>query len=124
MPYKEIGIVLGAVGNHEEGIGQPVSPESAALILADKADVHRSRVRNKDAETFDIHDRVNYAAESSVLSVDAEKRTLTLELTIDTDMCKIMEYFEIFLERMAMCRRAAEFLDCQFRLVINGTEVL
>jgi metal-dependent HD superfamily phosphatase/phosphodiesterase len=124
MPYKEIGIVLGAVGNHEEGIGQPVSPESAALILADKADVHRSRVRNKDAETFDIHDRVNYAAESSVLSVDAEKRTLTLELTIDTDMCKIMEYFEIFLERMAMCRRAAEFLKCQFRLVINGTEVL
>jgi metal-dependent HD superfamily phosphatase/phosphodiesterase len=124
MPYKEIGIVLGAVGNHEEGIGQPVSPESAALILADKADVHRSRVRNKDAETFDIHDRVNYAAESSVLSVDAEKRTLTLELTIDTDMCKIMEYFEIFLERMAMCRRAAEFLNCQFRLVINGTEVL
>ena len=124
MPYKEIGIVLGAVGNHEEGIGQPVSPESAALILADKADVHRSRVRTKDAETFDIHDRVNYAAESSVLSVDAEKRTLTLELTIDTAMCKIMEYFEIFLERMAMCRRAAEFLDCQFRLVINGTELL
>ena len=124
MPYKEIGIVLGAVGNHEEGIGQPVSPEGAALILADKADVHRSRVRNKDPESFDIHDRVNYAAESSVLSVDAEKRTLTLELRIDTTLCKIMEYFEIFLERMAMCRRAAEFLDCQFRLVINGTELL
>jgi uncharacterized protein len=124
MPYKEIGIVLGAVGNHEEGIGQPVSPEGAALILADKADVHRSRVRNKDPETFDIHDRVNYAAESSVLSVDIEKRTLTLELLIDTTLCKIMEYFEIFLERMAMCRRAAEFLDCQFRLVINGTELL
>lgn len=123
MPYKEIGIVLGAVGNHEEGIGQPVSPEGAALILADKADVHRSRVRNKDPETFDIHDRVNYAAESSVLS-DIEKRTLTLELLIDTALCKIMEYFEIFLERMAMCRRAAEFLDCQFRLVINGTELL
>jgi len=124
MPYKEIGIILGAVGNHEEGIGQPVSPEGAALILADKADVHRSRVRNKDPETFDIHDRVNYAAESSVLSVDIEKRTLTLELLIDTALCKIMEYFEIFLERMAMCRRAAEFLDCQFRLVINGTELL
>ena len=124
MPYKEIGIVLGAVGNHEEGIGQPVSPEGAALILADKADVHRSRVRNKDPETFDIHDRVNYAAESSVLSVDIEKRTLTLELLIDTTLCKIMEYFEIFLERIAMCRRAAEFLDCQFRLVINGTELL
>ena len=124
MPYKEIGIILGAVGNHEEGIGQPVSPEGAALILADKADVHRSRVRNKDPETFDIHDRVNYAAESSVLSVDVQKRTLTLELLIDTALCKIMEYFEIFLERMAMCRRAAEFLDCQFRLVINGTELL
>src|SRR5437588_12452449 len=124
MPYKEIGIVLGAVGNHDEGIGQPVSPEGAALILADKADVHRSRVRNKDPDTFDIHERVNYAAGSSVLSVDTEQRTLTLELLIDTTMCKIMEYFEIFLERMAMCRRAAEFLDCQFRLVINGTELL
>jgi metal-dependent HD superfamily phosphatase/phosphodiesterase len=124
MSYLEIGIILGAVGNHEEGIGQPVSPEGAALILADKADVHRSRVRNKDPETFDIHDRVNYAAESSVLSVDAGKRTLTLELRIDTALSKIMEYFEIFLERMAMCRRAAEFLDCEFRLVINGTELL
>jgi uncharacterized protein len=124
MPYKEIGIVLGAVGNHEEGIGQPVSPEGAALILADKADVHRSRVRNKDPETFDIHDRVNYAAESSILSVDVARRTLTLDLTIDTAMSKIMEYFEIFLERMAMCRRAAEFLGCEFRLVINGTELL
>jgi len=121
MPLTDIGIVLGAVGNHEEGIGEPVSPEGAALILADKADVHRSRVRNKEMETFDIHDRVNYAAESSILSVDAEHHTLTLELTIDTTISKIMEYFEIFLERMAMCRRAAEFLGCQFRLVINGT---
>jgi len=124
MPLPDIGVVLGAVGNHEEGIGQPVSPEGAALILADKADVHRSRVRNKDIETFDIHDRVNFAAESSVLSVDAEQRTLTLELTIDTTISTIMEYFEIFLERMVMCRRAAEFLDCQFRLVINGTVLL
>ena len=124
MPLRDIGIVLGAIGNHEEGIGQPVSPEGAALILADKADVHRSRVRNKDMETFDIHDRVNFAAESSALSVDATRRTLTLELTIDTKISKIMEYFEIFLERMAMCRRAAEFLDCQFRLVINGSELL
>ena len=124
MPLPDIGVVLGAVGNHEEGIGQPVSPEGAALILADKADVHRSRVRNKDQDTFDIHDRVNFAAESSVLSVDAEHRTLTLELTIDTTISTIMEYFEIFLERMAMCRRAAEFLDCRFRLVINGTVLL
>jgi metal-dependent HD superfamily phosphatase/phosphodiesterase len=124
MSLKDVGVVLGAIGNHEEGIGQPVSAEGAALILADKADVHRSRVRNKDLETFDIHDRVNFAAESSILSVDAAHRTLTLELTIDTTISKIMEYFEIFLERMAMCRRAAEFLDCQFRLVINGNELL
>ena len=124
MSLKDVGVVLGAIGNHEEGIGQPVSAEGAALILADKADVHRSRVRNKDLETFDIHDRVNFAAESSILSVDAAHRTLTLELKIDTTISKIMEYFEIFLDRMAMCRRAAEFLDCQFRLVINGNELL
>lgn len=124
MPFKDIGMVLGAIGNHEEGKGEPVSPEGAALILADKSDVHRSRVRNTDPETFDIHDRVNFAAESSILSVDAEGRTITLELAIDTTMSKIMEYFEIFLTRMAMCRHAAEFLDCQFRLVINGTELL
>src|ERR1700704_6305316 len=124
MPYKEIGIVLGAVGNHEEGIGQPVSPESAALILADKADVHRSRVRNKDAETFDIHDRVNYAAESSILPVAGERGGLSPERTIGTAMCKVMGSFEMFPERRAVCARAAEFLGCQFRLVINGTVLL
>lgn len=125
MPLQEIGVVMGAIGNHEEGIGQPVSPEGAALILADKSDVHRSRVRNKDSETFDIHDRVNYAAESSFIQVDAGGgRTITLELRIDTKMSKIMEYFEIFLERMAMCRRAAEFLECEFRLVINESQLL
>src|SRR6266480_3191596 len=118
------------MGNFISRAGHPQSGAAISyqilgeLGLADKADVHRSRVRNKDPETFDIHDRVNYAAESSILSVDVEKRTLTLELLIDTTLCKIMEYFEIFLERMAMCRRAAEFLDCQFRLVINGTELL
>lgn len=124
MPYKEIGIVLGAVGNHEEGEGLPVSPECAALILADKSDVHRSRVRNKIPETFDIHDRVNFAAESSVVSVDLDDRTLILELRIDTSISKIMEYFEIFLDRMTMCRRAAEYLHCRFRLVINGQDLL
>lgn len=124
MPYKEIGVVLGAIGNHEEGSGTPVSAQAAALILADKADVHRSRVRNKQADSFDIHDRVNYAAESSVLSVDAAGRIISLDLTIDTTISKIMEYFEIFLGRMTMCRRAAEFLGCQFRLVINGSELL
>lgn len=124
MSYKEVGIVLGAIGNHEEGEGIPVSPEGAALILADKSDVHRSRVRNKIPETFDIHDRVNYAAESSILSVNLEERTLILELRIDTTMSKIMDYFEIFLHRMTMCRRAAEFLHCRFRLVINGQDLL
>lgn len=124
MPLGEVGIVLGAIGNHEEGIGHPVSPEGAALILADKADVHRSRVRNKDREHFDIHDRVNYASESSFLLADATGHTVTLELRIDTTISKIMEYFEIFLGRMTMCRRAAEFLRCQFRLVINGSELL
>ena len=123
MPYKEIGIVLGAIGNHEEGSGRPVNPQAAALILADKSDVHRSRVRSKPPDTFDIHDRVNYAAESSLLAVDAAARLITLDLTIDTTLSKIMEYFEIFLGRMAMCRRAAEFLGCQFRLVINGSEL-
>ena len=124
MSYKEIGIVLGAIGNHEEGDGLPVSAEGAALILADKADVHRSRVRNKVPATFDIHDRVNYAAESSTLEVALADRTLVLELRIDTAISKIMEYFEIFLDRMTMCRRAAEFLDCRFRLVINGQDLL
>lgn len=124
MPLKDIGIVLGAIGNHEEGDGVPVSPEGAALILADKSDVHRSRVRNRHPETFDIHDRVNYAAESSLVSCDIEQRSLALELTIDTSISKIMEYFEIFLDRMTMCRHAAEFLDCKFRLVINGQDLL
>jgi metal-dependent HD superfamily phosphatase/phosphodiesterase len=124
MPLGEIGIVMGAIGNHEEGVGEPVSPEGATLILADKADVHRSRVRNKDPDTFDIHDRVNYAVESSILRVESAERTITLALQIDTKISKIMEYFEIFLGRMAMCRRAAEFLACQFRLVINDNELL
>lgn len=124
MPLMDIGAVLGAIGNHEEGSGPPVSAQAAALILADKSDVHRSRVRNKDREAFDIHDRVNYAAESSILSVEANRRIISLDLRIDTSISHIMEYFEIFLERMAMCRRAAEFLDCQFRLVINGSELL
>ncbi len=124
MSLGEIGIVMGAIGNHEEGKGEPVSAEGAALILADKADVHRSRVRNKDPETFDIHDRVNYAVESSILQVETAERSITLALQIDTKISKIMEYFEIFLRRMAMCRRAAEFLACQFRLVINDNELL
>jgi uncharacterized protein len=122
--YGEIGIVLGAIGNHEEEFGNPVSPAGAALIVADKSDVHRSRVRIKDPKQFDIHDRVNHAVEHSFLRVDSEARTLTLELTVDTEIAGVMEYFEIFLSRMIMCRRAAEFLECQFKIDINGTKLL
>jgi uncharacterized protein len=124
MSYGEIGVVLGAIGNHEEQFGQPVNPAGAALIVADKSDVHRTRVRLQDPTQFDIHDRVNHAVEHSFLRVDSEARTLTLELTIDTELAGVMEYFEIFLSRMVMCRRAAEFLDCQFKIDINGTKLL
>ncbi len=94
MPSKDIALILGAIGNHEEENGLPVSPVAAAIVLADKADVHRSRVQNQDVEAFDIHDRVNYAATKSHLLVDAEKRTITLELTIDADYASVMNYFE------------------------------
>lgn len=124
MSYGDIGIVLAAIGNHEEEFGNPVNPASAALIVADKSDVHRSRVRVKDPTLFDIHDRVNHAVEHSFLRVDSEARTLTLELTIDTELAGVMEYFEIFLSRMVMCRRAAEFLECDFKIDINGTKLL
>jgi metal-dependent HD superfamily phosphatase/phosphodiesterase len=124
MSYGEIGVVMAAIGNHEEEFGHAVNPAGAAVIVADKSDVHRSRVRVKDPAMFDIHDRVNYAVEHSFLRVDSEARTLTLELSIDTEMADVMEYFEIFLSRMVMCRRAAEFLECRFKIDINGTKLL
>lgn len=124
MGYGEIGIVMGAIGNHEEGVGEPVNPAGAALIVADKSDVHKSRVRVKDQQLFDIHDRVNHAVERSFLRVDAEAHTLTLELSIDTDQADVMEYFEIFLSRMLMCKRAADFLECRFKIDINGAQLL
>jgi uncharacterized protein len=124
MSYKEIGIILGAIGNHEEEFGNPVNPVGAALIVADKSDVHRSRVRVKDPTIFDIHDRVNNAVERSFLRVDDEARTLTLELGIDIELAGVMEYFEIFLSRMVMCRRAAEHLGCEFKIDINGNKLL
>jgi metal-dependent HD superfamily phosphatase/phosphodiesterase len=124
MSYGEIGIVMAAIGNHEEEFGHPVNEVGAALIVADKSDVHRSRVRIKDPQLFDIHDRVNHAVEHSFLRVDAEARTLTLELKIDTEQAGVMEYFEIFLSRMVMCRRAAEFLECEFKIDINGARLL
>ncbi|ACX52383.1 metal dependent phosphohydrolase [Ammonifex degensii KC4] len=124
MPPEELAIVISAIANHEEEYGQPVNNVAAALILADKSDVHRSRVRNPDPATFDIHDRVNYAVEHSFLWVNEEKRIITLELTIDIQICPVMEYFEIFLSRMALCRRAAKFLKADFELMINGAKLL
>lgn len=125
LPIDEVVTVMGAIGNHEEERGHAVSAVAAAVILADKADVHRSRVQNTDPAAFDIHDRVNYAARRSFLRVEAaEPRLVTLELTIDTEMASVMDYFEIFLSRMVMCRRAAEFLQARFGLSINGVAVI
>ena len=124
MPVDEYTEVMAAVGNHEEEYGEPVSSIAAALILGDKSDVHKSRVRNLDPQTFDIHDRVNFASQKSFVAVNAGSRTITLLLEIDTSVSQVMEYFEIFLSRMVMCRRAASFLGCDFNLVINGTRLL
>lgn len=124
MPPDEIGIVMAAVGNHEEEIGNPVSDVAAALILADKSDVHRSRVYNRDVATFDFHDRVNYAVTHSDLVAIPEEKIIRLSLQVDTSIIAIMEYFEIFLSRMVMCRRAATHFGCRFELVINDTRLL
>jgi uncharacterized protein len=124
MESGELALLMGAVGNHEEEHGMAAGTVAAAVILADKSDVHRSRVRKADQIDFDIHDRVNYAAEQSFLRVDSSARTVTLELTIDTEISHVMEYFEIFLGRMVMCRRAAEQLECRFQLEINGNKLL
>ncbi len=122
-PY-EIAIIISAIGNHEEEIGEPVNPVAAALILADKSDVHKTRVRNPNMISVDIHDRVNYAVERSFLKVDGRKKVITLDLTIDTKISQVMEYFEIFMSRMIMCRRAAKFLDCNFELIVNERKLL
>ncbi len=124
MSCREAAEIMMAIGNHDELTGTPVSNISAALILADKSDVHRSRVRNYDVATFDIHDRVNYAVERSVISVDSEEKTANLVLKIDTEICPVMDYFEIFLGRMTMNRRAAAFLELQFQLFINDSKLI
>ncbi len=122
---EEVATIMGAIANHEESEGGlPVSAVSAAVIIADKSDVHRSRVRNPKTTTFDIHDRVNYAATSSEIKVSRKEKLITLELRIDTEVAPLMEYFEIFLSRMMLSRRAAEFLHCTFALVINETRLL
>lgn len=124
MDYGEAGEIMHAIGNHDERTGTAVSNISAALVLADKSDVHRSRVRNTDFATFDIHDRVNYAVEKSVITVDKEAKTADLVLQIDTAICPVMDYFEIFLARMTMNRRAAAFLGLHFQLLINGSKLI
>lgn len=122
MNFEDASAVMMAVANHDEGEGVPVNRIAAALILSDKADVHRSRVRNRKKDTFDIHDRVNYAATKSTLEVIGNKAKLEIE--IDTTICPVMDYFEIFLDRMKLCRNAANYLGLTFELYINQTQLL
>ncbi|WMJ22763.1 HD domain-containing protein [Paludicola sp. MB14-C6] len=124
MEPNEIALVISAIGNHDEGTASPVNPIAAALILADKTDVRRSRVRNQDLKTFDIHDRVNYAAEKSDIYFSEGNKAIILDLTIDTSICPVMDYFEIFLNRMLLSRKAAEYLGVNFELLINGQRLL
>ena len=124
MDYQEIATIMGAIGNHDEEVGEAVNAVAAALILADKSDVHYTRVRNEDHATFDIHDRVNYAAKHSFIEVKSKEELITLSLEIDTEVSTVMEYFEIFLSRMMMSRRAATVLGCNFQLIINEVELL
>ena len=120
----EMATIVTAIGNHDEGTGVPVNAVAAAMILADKADVRRSRVRNKDLSTFDIHDRVNYSVKKSSLTISEDKTLVKLILTVDTQYGSVMEYFEIFMLRMILCRKAAEKLGLQFKLIINDQQLL
>lgn len=120
----EVATIVTAIGNHDEGTGVPVNAVAAALILADKADVRRSRVRNTDISTFDIHDRVNYSVKKSALKINEEKTLVKLKLTVDTKFGSVMDYFEIFMGRMILCRKAAEKLGLQFKLMINEQQLI
>lgn len=124
MEPAEVAEIVTAVGNHDEGTGQPVDNMAAAMIIADKADVRRSRVTKTDTALFDIHDRVNYSVERSYLVINEEKTVITLNLQLDTQYCSVMEYFEIFMNRMILCRKAAKQLKMEFRLVINGAQLI
>ena len=121
---EEIATIVTAIGNHDEGTGLPVNAVAAALILADKSDVRRSRVRNQDPASFDIHDRVNYSVRESRLKFDEDNSILRLELDVDTEYGSVMDYFEIFMQRMLLCRKAAETLGLQFKLTINGQALI
>ena len=124
MDPADVAAVITAIGYHDDKTAFPVNAIAAALLLADKTDVRRSRVRNKDAASFDIHDRVNYAVEKSGLTLDTAAKTVTLTLSINTKVCAVMDYFEIFLDRMLLCRKAAEFFGLTFKLDINGLDLL
>ena len=124
MEPEDLATVVTAIGNHDEGVGVPVNEVAAALILADKCDVRRNRVRNQDMSTFDIHDRVNYSVEKYRLSVEPGEKIARLELTIDTKFSSVMDFFEIFMKRMMLCRRAADRLGLTFQLVINGQQLI
>ena len=121
---EEIATIVTAIGNHDEGTGQPVNAVAAALILADKSDVRRSRVRNQDPATFDIHDRVNYSVKKSQLKINEEHTLIKLKLSVDTKYGSVMDYFEIFMQRMILCRKAAEKLGLQFKLMINEQQLI
>ena len=120
----EMATIVTAIGNHDEGTGVPVNAVAAAMILADKADVRRSRVRNADISTFDIHDRVNYSVRKSKLEINDDRTLVQLSLTVETQYGSVMDYFEIFTQRMILCRKAAERLGLKFKLVINGQQVI
>ena len=124
LPLEDRVTVVSSIGNHDESTGGAVDAISAALIIADKTDVRRNRVRNKEMAAFDIHDRVNYAVTEAKLKVNPEKRVIALNLQIDESICSMLEYFEIFLERMLMCRRAAEMLGAKFKLTANGSKIV
>lgn len=124
MDAPDIAKIISAIGNHDESTAFPVNEIAAALILADKSDVRRTRVRNNDFASFDIHDRVNYAVESSALELNREEKTVSLILKIDSSLSSVMDYFEIFLGRMLLCRRAADFFELKFHLEINGARLL
>ena len=124
LPPDEIGQIITAIGNHDEGTGVPVSELAAALILADKSDVRRNRVRNQDTSTFDIHDRVNYSVTKSELKINEAHTLIKLKLSVDTHYSSVMDYFEIFLQRMVLCRKAAEKLGLQFKLMINEQQLI
>ena len=120
----ELATIVTAIGNHDESTGVPVNIVAAAMILADKADVRRSRVRNQDISKFDIHDRVNYSVKKSILKINEEKTIVKLKLTVDTKYGSVMDYFEIFMTRMILCRKAAEKLGLQFKLIINEQQLI